>query len=232
MQLAALLRSESERELLESAEQAIRAGAGAVKVKLGFAAPAAEMERLRRLRAQLGPNIPVRLDANAAWSPAEARGRLAELEEIQPEFVEQPVATRDLDALDRSAVPLALDESLIELGPAALDRVVDRIPVRVLVLKPMAIGGLVRCLELSRWADQRGIDVVVSHLFDGPVALAATAALALAIGSDDRAMGIDPHAGLQAWPPTSLPMFASGALRALERPGLGLTLPDDWEETY
>jgi o-succinylbenzoate synthase len=229
--LAALLRTESERELLESARAALDRGVAAVKVKLGFSPPLEEIRRLERLRAQIGPNIPIRLDANGAWPVAEAPARLAALAAIGPEFVEQPVASAELSALDRSAVPLALDEALIELSPADLEGVVDRIPVRVLVLKPMALGGIVRCFELSRWAASRGVDVVVSHLFDGPVALAACAALALAVGSPGRAMGLDPHAALGAWPPVALPMFETGAISALDRPGLGLALKPRWEES-
>jgi o-succinylbenzoate synthase len=229
--LAALLRTGTEAELLESARAALDRGIAAVKVKLGFAPPLEEIRRLQRLRAQLGPNIPIRLDANGAWPVADAPERLAALASMGPEFVEQPVSSAALSALDRSAVPLALDEALIELSPADLDRVVDRIPVTVLVLKPMALGGIVRCLELSRWAAGRGLDVVVSHLFDGPVALAAAAALAIAIGSSGRAMGLDPHDGLGAWPPVALSMFETGAISALDRPGLGLCLDPGWEES-
>lgn len=228
--LAALIRSDSDADaLLASATSALERGVAAVKVKLGFLPFDDELARLGRLRAQLGPNIPIRLDVNAAWSAADAARRLAALAALSPEFVEDPVIARDLDALDRSAVPVALDETLLDLHLDALNRLVDRIPVAVLILKPMALGGLCRCLELARWAARRGVDVVVSHLFDGPIALAAAAALAQVVGSPGRAMGLDRHAGLTAWPASTLPMFRTGSIMAVDRPGLGLEFDDlEW----
>jgi o-succinylbenzoate synthase len=225
--LAALLRADSDDDaLLDSATSALERGVAAVKVKLGFLPFDAELGRLGRLRAQLGPNIPIRLDVNATWTASDAVPRLAALATISPEFVEDPVIARDLDALDRSAVPVALDETLLDLRVDGLNRVVDRIPVAVLILKPMALGGLCRCLDLARWAARRGVDVVVSHLFDGPIALAAAAALAQAAGSPGRAMGLDPHAALAAWPRSTLPMFRAGSIIAVDRPGLGLDFDD------
>ncbi|HEX6239392.1 MAG TPA: O-succinylbenzoate synthase, partial [Polyangiales bacterium] len=41
---------------------------------------------------------------------------------------------------------------------------------------------------------------VVTHLFDGPIALAAASVLALALQSPRLAAGLAPHAGLAAWP--------------------------------
>lgn len=226
--VAALLRTDSEHALLESAEAATACGIRAVKVKLGFAPFDEELRRLERLRAQLGPNIPVRLDANATWSAREAARRLPALAAVAPEFIEDPVIFSELHRLDRSAVPVALDESLLELGPDDLDRMVDRISIAALVLKPMALGGFCRCFELARWATRHHADVLVSHLFDGPLAFAACAALALAIGSPARATGLAPHAGLAAWPRVELPMFTGGAIVALDRPGLGLERDIPW----
>ncbi len=88
----------------------------------------------------------------------------------------------------------------------------------------MALGGLTRCLSLARSARERGIAVVVSHLLDGPIALAAAAALALAVGSPERAAGLEPHVGLAAWPALPLPAFTSAHILRRDAPGLELSL--------
>jgi hypothetical protein len=75
-------------------------------------------------------------------------------------------------------------------------------------------------MELARHARALSLGVVVSHSFDGPVALTAAAALALALPTP-MAQGLAPHPGLAAWPPIRLPI-AHAALHAWNTPGLGL----------
>ena len=83
----------------------------------------------------------------------------------------------------------------------------------------MVLGGLSHCLELGRRARALNLGVVVSHSFDGPVALAAAAALALALPAG-IAQGLAPHAGLSAWPPIPLPIVGA-KLQAWSGAGLG-----------
>jgi L-Ala-D/L-Glu epimerase len=68
----------------------------------------------------------------------------------------------------------------------------------------------------------RGLKVSVSHVFDGPVALAACAALALALAGQVAACGLTPHPGLQAWPEMRLPFLRGAKLACWENPGLGM----------
>ena len=91
------------------------------------------------------------------------------------------------------------------------------------VLKPMALGGYQTCLRLAAEAKVLGLDVTVSHLFDGPVALAAAAHLALAVASRSRASGLDLHGALAAWPPVPVPLIGSTTVLAGDAPGLGLS---------
>jgi hypothetical protein len=54
-------------------------------------------------------------------------------------------------------------------------------------------------------AQRQGLGVIVTHLFDGPVGLAAAAELALSLPTAPWACGLDRHPGLWAWPPVDLP---------------------------
>jgi L-alanine-DL-glutamate epimerase-like enolase superfamily enzyme len=115
---------------------------------------------------------------------------------------------------------VALDESLRGLDPHDLESLAVRSGASYVVLKPMVLGGLSRCIELARHAAALNLGVVISHSFDGPVALVAAAALALALPTR-IAQGLAPHPGLAAWPHIPLPI-KDATLQVWRSPGLGL----------
>ncbi len=207
----------------QSAENALERGITTLKLKVGRSgAWESELRIAQTLRAAFGPAVRLRFDANGGFIPSDARARLHALAELDPEFVEEPLGAADLPALGRSPVPLAIDESLLQ---AKLDARLADSGVVAVVLKPMLLGGFSRCLELAARARRLGLRVVVSHLFDGPIALGATAALALAtMRAGDGAAGLAPHPGLSAWQAVELPAFARATLLPWTAPGLGLPL--------
>ncbi len=153
-----------------------------------------ELAALRAVRAALDPGARLRADANGAWAPDEARARLAALAPLGLEYVEQPVAPEALPEFAGSPVPLAADESL--RVPGAFERLLAGRACRVVVLKPMVLGGALACLDLARRASRAGLSVVVTGLLDGRVAQAATAALALALDPPPLACGLHGEADL------------------------------------
>jgi o-succinylbenzoate synthase len=216
--LAALVDAPSEAESLALARLAVAKGIRVLKLKVGR--PGAfdrELALARRLRHELGPEVALRLDANRAWSPEETPARLAALAEIAPELVEEPSPIWPT----ASPVPLALDETLQQPDSEVCLRALSRV-CRAIVLKPMALGGFTRCLALARLAGELGLDVVVSHLFDGPIALAAAAELALALPRPPRACGLARHAGLSAWPAVEIPQIGAHSIEARPLAGLGV----------
>jgi len=189
------------------------------KLKLGRAGGfPAELAGIHAMRRRFGAGLRLRLDANRAWSPEAARSACAVLEPLGIEFIEEPCA--HLDGPLGTRVCLALDESLQGLDPQQLERAARRAGASVVVLKPTALGGLSRCLEWARHAKALNLGVLVSHTFEGPVALRSAAALALAIPTD-LAQGLAPHSGLDAWPHIPLPIDGA-TLRIWNSPGLGL----------
>jgi o-succinylbenzoate synthase len=194
----------------------------------------AELAALEAVRARHGDAISLRADANQAWLPDQARAHLQRLAAVAPEYVEEPVTApmTHLAALAPLPVPVALDESLVHAfpdtgtTPAAgvpeLDGLLAAGLVRVLVLKPMLLGGCLPAMALAARALARGADVVVSHLFDGPVALAACAHLAVALAAT-RACGLDRHNGLQAWPEIDIPFVGQARVAVPHHPGLGVS---------
>jgi o-succinylbenzoate synthase len=193
-----------------------------------------ELAVLEAVRARHGDEISLRVDANQAWTPDESREHLQRLAVVAPEYVEEPVPEplTHLPALAPLPVPVALDESLAFAGEesqagarvAGLDALLAGGLVSVLVLKPMLLGGLTRIMALAARARAHGADVVISHLFDGPVALAACAHLAVALATP-RACGLDRHAGLQAWPDTVIPFVGQARIAVPHQAGLGISVP-------
>ncbi len=213
-------------DLAHRARAALDAGASTVKVKVGAADFPSELAALRALRTLLGRSITLRLDANGAWTPAEARARVEALAALSPEFVEEPVSGHALLELGVLPVPWAVDESLRDPALAAAllgDDPRPRQGCAAVVLKPTTLGGLLASLSLGKLAISRGLRVVVTHCFDGPVALAAACELALAFGPHSVACGLDPHPGLAVWPRVSIPQLAApGMVIPSTLPGLGL----------
>ncbi|AUX31729.1 O-succinylbenzoate synthase [Sorangium cellulosum] len=209
-------------EMLGSARALVARGVRAIKVKLrsrGDEGFARDLEALRALRRE-HPSIELRLDANAAWSLEDAPRRLALLAPLEPRFVEQPVAPELLHRLGAQAVPWAADESLA--APGMPERLLEAEGCAAFILKP-AMLGLLRAHDLGRRAQERGLGAVVTHLFDGPVALAAACELALALPRPPLACGLDAHAGLAAWPAIRIPQLREGGrVAASDRPGLGV----------
>lgn len=167
----------------DAAQQIVHAsGARTAKVKVADPGTplAADLDRVAAVRDVLGPAGRIRVDANGAWSLAEAELALPALDRAAGglEYAEQPVASlEDLAALRRQvSVPLAADE-LVRRAEDPL-RVARAHAADLLVLKVQPLGGIRRCLEL---AEEAGLPVVVSSALESGIGLSAGVALAAAL---------------------------------------------------
>ena len=66
------------------------------------------------MREAVGPEARIRVDANGAWDVETAKRTLAELEELDIELAEQPVATLEetAEVAGATSIPIAGDESV------------------------------------------------------------------------------------------------------------------------
>ena len=211
--------------LIERTEAALSRGVDTIKVKLaGDSRFEAELAALQELRARASGRWSLRLDANAAWTLSAARRNLRALAALDVAFVEQPVAPGELRELGECDVPWAIDESLTDRADTDFVlREGRRSGCSAVILKP-ALHGLLRARELGVSASNIGLDVVVTHLFDGPVALASACELALSLPSV-IACGLDHHSGLSAWPATAIAQRRDRALvTPADSPGLALSI--------
>jgi L-alanine-DL-glutamate epimerase-like enolase superfamily enzyme len=213
----ALLVAEPVETLAERAAALAASGFSSLKIKLrahdeaGFAR---ELAALHAVRERLPRPFEIRLDPNAAWDDELARRRLAALAPIGPSYVEQPVAAERLHRLGACALPWAADESLAQ--PELIEALLASRGCAAFVLKPAILGGLVRARELAVRAQERGISVVVTHLFDGPFSMAAACELALSLPRPPLACGLAAHPDL----PVFLANFGGLDVPQLARPNV------------
>ncbi len=194
LSVGTLLDAREPRALAEQAAQAIDRGFQVVKVKVGSPDLADDALRLRAIRRRVGDDVAIRIDANGAWTEAEARTALRGLSPIRVELCEQPVAGANADALRRVRqlvpCPVAADEAVVQAGAEPLLEDERGPAADVVVLKPMVLGGILPGLALARRAHARGVDAYVTTTLDGVIARAAAAHLAASIPQRQLAHGL------------------------------------------
>ncbi|MFH0902916.1 MAG: enolase C-terminal domain-like protein [Pseudomonadota bacterium] len=231
VECATLLAGNERVDLVGAAWDAYQRGFRVMKVKIGGRSddPTEDIARIAALREVFGDSIAIRVDANGKLPLSRAVDWLKRLAPLAIEHLEEPVALDELGCLagtlasEAEQLPvIALDESLQDPGAWEEARPLVRTGVvKAVVLKPMALGGILRCLELAAQARSLGAAVAVTHMFDGPVGLAAAMSLALAIPAV-RACGLDPSYALGSWLPGALPWFPGCSVVDRPAPGLGL----------
>ncbi len=180
--LNALLTSREPDELVAEARRRLAEGYKTLKLKVGVGAIARDVSRVRALREAVGPDVGLRADANAAWDRDDAVKAIRQLRPFDLQYLEQPVASaNDLAFLrDRACIPIAADESAQD--PVAVRRLLAEHAVDWLILKPMALGGLVYTAQLAREAQRAGIGLTLTSVLDRGIGTAGALHLAAALG--------------------------------------------------
>ncbi|AWV88448.1 o-succinylbenzoate synthase [Bradymonas sediminis] len=179
--------------LLEHATLARQEGYEVLKVKVGADPLHDDIAKIATLCA-LAPELKLRLDANGAWSVAEALGITHTIARDFPtdgiDLVEQPVAVEDFDdfltqfaaqAEQRGAssnLAIAADESADSYTACA--RLIEGGAMRAVVLKPSTLGGLLPSAKLIALAIENDVRVVLSNLIASAIGRRAVAQLAAA----------------------------------------------------
>jgi o-succinylbenzoate synthase len=166
-------------------------GCTTAKVKVAEAGQslADDLARVEAVRAALGPDGHLRIDANGAWPVETAVDAIRALDRAAGglEYVEQPCATVEglADVRRRVDVPIAADESIRRAEDPL--RVVALRAADIAVLKVQPLGGVRACLRI---AEQIGLPVVVSSALETSVGIAMGLALAAALPELPYACGL------------------------------------------
>lgn len=164
------------------ADTARSAGYRCVKVKVGIGDDAG---RLAAVRAVAGSAMAIRIDANGAWTVAEAAAALRALEPIGLELCEEPV--RGLGQIAQLSELTDVDLAIDETG--ALEGALDRRACAAVCLKVGRSGGITGLIADARRARGAGYEVYLASTLDGPVGIAA-ALHAAAVVRPERFCGL------------------------------------------
>ena len=153
-----------------------------IKLKIGQE-PDLDLDRARAVRGAIGPEIPLRVDANEGWTFLQAKRFLTRAESLDLQLIEQPLMRSDFEGLRRlrglSSTPICADESL--RGVQEARRLADMGAVDVFNIKLMKCGGLLEARDIVAIARAAGIDLMIGGMVgESCVAVAAATALASA----------------------------------------------------
>ncbi len=206
-------------------------GASTAKVKVAERGQSLEDDvcRVAAVRDVMGTSARIRVDANGAWSVAEATDALRRLAAYGLEYAEQPCATvadlRELRlALARTGVevPVAADESIRKAADPA--RVAREEAADLVVVKVPPLGGVRRALEVVA---ECGLPAVVSSALDTSVGMAAGVALAAALPELPYACGLGTVALLEG-DVAAQPLVPAGGVLPVGRVDADAGLLEQW----
>ncbi len=218
----------------------LAAGFRTFKVKVGLESSRAEVGFVRHVRRLIGPDAVLRLDANGAFSIAEAAEFLTAISDCDIEYVEEPLRDFSFDSLaeikERSHVPIAVDENVRTVmaalaphsqvdPPLAGSGLIDYV-----VIKPMTMGGFA-ARKFQKSLNNIGVRVVITSTLETGIGVVAAISLASAFRLE-AACGFDTLPILEDQLTDRCPLTVGGQLDLGYLPGLGVRLRDDARERY
>jgi L-alanine-DL-glutamate epimerase-like enolase superfamily enzyme len=193
-----------------------------------------DVERVRAARGAIGPRVRLAIDANNAWTPSLALEFMREVEDERIYWLEEPVATEDLEGsalvAHQLVTPVAGYET--ETGLPGFRELIARRAVDIVQPDVVWSGGITECRKVAALAQAHGLPVI-PHVFSSGLSLIANMHFIASI----------PNGSWLEWDQNPNPLRSElfeepleidgeGNVRLPERPGLGVTLRQDTLERY
>ncbi len=157
-------------------------GAGYRRVKLKIE-PGRDIEVVRAVRDAIGADVPLSVDANAAYAPQDTAVFRA-LDAFDLVMIEQPLDHEDLAdhaALAREIrTPICLDESIRSAHDAAV--AIEMGACRIINIKQGRVGGVLEARRVHDVALARGVPVWIGGMLETGIGRAVNVALAAMLG--------------------------------------------------
>lgn len=158
-----------------------RNGCRIIKIKLGKNVHD-DIERVKQIRAAVGNEMILRLDANQGWSFDDALFALGELAKENIEFCEQPMRTWFDDALPElalnSPIKLMADESCYNHHDARW--LIQHQACEYINIKFAKSGGILEAQKIHEEAMKHGVKCMIGSMLESRIALSANLHFALA----------------------------------------------------
>ncbi len=193
-----------------------------------------DVERVRLARQAIGPGVGLAIDANNAWTPSVALKFMREVEPFDIRWLEEPVATEDIEGsalvAHRLDTPVAGYET--ETGLPGFRELIARRAVDIVQPDAIWTGGITECRKVAALAQAYGLPVI-PHVFSSAVSTIANMHLIASL----------PNAGLLEFDQNPNPLRSElfeepiapapdGTVKLPDRPGLGVTLNQATIERY
>lgn len=156
-------------------------GVTTFKIKVGRADHRADVEAVLRIRAELGDDVVIGLDANHGWTAEQAAASLAAMEPARVELIEEPCPSSEVLArrrfVDAARIPVYADESTPTpetVARAVLTDGFDGINTKT------SRSGFTRSGRILGLCDGLGVGVLVGNQIDTQLGTLASVAFAAA----------------------------------------------------
>ena len=231
----AVIGAQSVEDVFISALNAKQRGFSCVKLKVGSTRILSEdIERIAAARSALGPDIHLRLDANEAWTLAEAKAILSQCVSYRIQYVEQPLPRHDLSGMQQLrriiSIPIAADEAIHDLESAR--RIMRFGAADILIIKPQLAGGLYTSRQIINEATQRGLQCVITTTIESGISLAAVLHLVSASPEITLACGLATQHLLVDSLIREEFVIRNSMMKVPTAPGLGVTLDEEALQIY
>lgn len=207
-------------ELVSQVRLFVADGFKMVKIKIGHKDPDVDVERVRLVRQEIGPDIDLSLDVNNAWSFGAAIDLARRFEPFDIYWLEEPILADEISnysrLADRTSIPIAAGEN--HYTKWEFKELIEKGSIRIVQADVVKCGGLTEFLKIAAMADAYGLPVCPHHsaLTDVPGIAAVSNGL------------FHEYAGAMFEPVSRMVKAsakpAGGMVTPLEKPGFGIEL--------
>ena len=163
-------------ETARDAADAVREKYGTLMIKGGTDSVKTEIERVKAVREEVGPDVKLIVDANCGWTTSSAVRIMRGIEELDIAFVEQPLPKWDTDGMARirsqTAIPLSADEGLSSIYDAGVLGARDA--VDIFSIKLAKHGGLTSAKKIAAYGECTGRKCFVNSMIEMGISVTAS----------------------------------------------------------
>ena len=165
----------------EQVAQKLQEGFRCIKMKIGAIDFEKELALLKSIRSNYSKEqIELRVDANGAFSTADALAKLKVLAQLGLHSIEQPIKQGNISEISElcteTPLDIALDEELIGIFDLQVkEKLLKEIRPQYIILKPSLVGGFKGSLEWIQLAEKLDIKWWITSALESNVGLNAIA---------------------------------------------------------